>query len=114
LTQLDDETLALLTNRDLIAINQHGHDQKKLADKYNGELVIWTSKGEGDRQYVAVFNLTDEAYRFGAFLTEYGFTAPSYHVREIGFYDDGLDLGRTNRLPGTIGVHGVMLWELRP
>lgn len=112
LMELEDDTLALLTNKDLVAMDQYGHDQKLL--KKDKDLVVWTSKSERGTQYLAVFNLTDDAYRVRISLKDYGLTASNSQVREIGYRpnDGGLDLGRTDQIAATIGVHGVRLWEL--
>jgi len=112
LTKLEDDTLALLTNKDLVAMDQYGHDQKLL--RKDKDLVVWTSKSERGTQYLAVFNLTDDAYRVRISLKDYGLTTSNSHVREIGYRpnDGGLDLGRTDQIAATIGVHGVRLWEL--
>lgn len=114
LTELDDETLALLTNKDLIAMNQRGHDQKVLANKGDGGLIVWTSKGDSGTEYLAIFNVTDRTdtgFSFEESLADDGFKAPSYKVREIW---NNESLGRANKVAGVIGPHGVMAWELKP
>ncbi|HEU4637039.1 MAG TPA: glycoside hydrolase family 27 protein, partial [Edaphobacter sp.] len=55
LTELDDETARLLTNPEVIAMDQHGHDQHVLFQHDN--LVAWTSKSARGTQYLALFNL---------------------------------------------------------
>lgn len=110
LTELDDETVALLTNKDIIAMNQHGHGQHVAGNK-DGDLMIWTSKGDSGSTYVAIFNMTDDAFKISEPLAEYGFIAKSYAAREV-WNDDAL--GRITAFNGTIGRHGVMLLELRP
>ena len=113
LTELDDWTLKLLTNKDIIEINQHGHDQR-LAGNRDDDLIVWTSKGDSGKEYLAIFNvsgMTDRGFSFEADLTDYGFKAPTYEVREI--WNDE-PLGRANKVMGVIGPHGVMVWELKP
>ena len=58
LTELDDETERLLTNKDVIAVNQLGHNQRQFSRE--GDLVIWRSEGPYPGQhYLAMFNLGD-------------------------------------------------------
>jgi len=57
LTEMDEETGALLTSKGVIAVNQEGHDAKQLA--HEGDLVIWKSEGKSGQRYLAFFNLGD-------------------------------------------------------
>lgn len=79
LTQLDDETLKLLTNKDLIALDQFGEGGGRLlppADNYDeklpkvpADLQVWQSpirsKGKPGRRAVAIFNLGDQPLLVG-------------------------------------------------
>lgn len=58
LTQLDDWTRSLLTNKELIRINQKGHGQRQLSNQ-NG-AIIWESHGRKGERFVGLFNTTDE------------------------------------------------------
>ena len=42
LTELDDWTVALLTNKDIVAIDQQGHGQRQVSRE--GDLVTWMSE----------------------------------------------------------------------
>ena len=108
LTELDDETASLLTNQDVLKMNQQGHDQK-LAGQ-NDALVTWTSKGEDGREYLALFNTGDEPLKIVAPLSRFGFTAKAYTARDIW---DSRPLGKIANAEGTIAPHGVMLLELK-
>jgi hypothetical protein len=54
LTKLDDFTRAVITNKEIIAINQsNGTSREKLR---KGALRVWTADRVGNKHYVAVFN----------------------------------------------------------
>ena len=62
LATLDPYTRSLLTNADLIAVNQHSKDNKIAYS--GGDLRVWTAQStRGSKKYVAVFNLGDSAAR---------------------------------------------------
>lgn len=59
LTKLDDWTLSLITNKDVIRVNQHSHGAVQLSRE--GEHVIWLSESEkGNEMFVGFFNLGDK------------------------------------------------------
>lgn len=107
LTQLDDWTAGLLTNAEVLAMNQRGHEQR-LAGR-DEQLVVWTAKGDEGKQWLALFNLEDNAIDFGAGLQRYGLEPGVYHVRDVW---ENRDLGTTMRVKGTIPAHGVLLFAL--
>ena len=67
LTKLDDFTKSLLTDKDVIAINQAAVDSEEIAGKPEdaAHLRIWVATAGGARpiRYVAVFNLQDSLLR---------------------------------------------------
>jgi hypothetical protein len=105
LTELDDETLALLTQRELITMNQKGHDQKQVGR--SGDIVAWTTKA-GDSEFLALFNIGDQPLTFQAPLAQYGFSDNAYQIRDV--WSGSTRLTRT--LGGKIAPHGVALFEL--
>jgi alpha-galactosidase len=68
LTLLDDETLAILTNRDLIDIDQHGSGAYEVS--HDGDIVIWRSHLAGGKEALAVFNLSDKEVTFKSSYAE--------------------------------------------
>jgi hypothetical protein len=105
LTELDDETAALLTNRDLIAINQHGHGQRQVSR--TGDLIVWTTKTD-DREYLALFNVGDQPLTFQGPLSQYGFSDKAYQVHDVWRGTVAL----TKSPGGEIPPHGTALLEL--
>lgn len=108
LTELDDFTLSLLTNPAIVAMDQRGHDQKLAAQ--DGELAVWTSKGDAGQSYLAIFNRSDTGRTVVSPFTRYGFAAGRYAVRDVWH---GKDLGTIAEGGGPIPPHGVLLLELK-
>jgi hypothetical protein len=108
LTELDDWTAGLLTNPTVVALNQRGHEQR-LAGQ-DEDLIAWTSKGDGGREYLALFNVGDSPTRVAIPLGRYGFAAEKYSVRDVW---EGRELGKGSEAAGTLAAHGVLLLELR-
>jgi alpha-galactosidase len=108
LTELDDWTAGLATNAEVVAMNQRGHEQR-LAGQ-DEDLIAWTSKGDGSKEYLALFNIGDSAARILVPLARYGFTADRYSARDVW---EKKDLGKIAEATGTIPPHGVLLLELR-
>ena len=70
LTLLDAPTLALLTNRDLIRVNQTAtHSEQVLQD---GDLIAWRADLPGGEKAVALFNLGDTEMNLTRQLAEFG------------------------------------------
>ena len=109
LTKLDDFTTSLLTNPDVLAANQHGHDQK-LAGQ-TGDVIAWTSKGDGGKQYLALFNVGDAPTTVKAPFSRYGLPAASYNTRDLWMKKDQ---GKQSEVSADLPPHGSVLLELKP
>lgn len=81
LVSMDDSTLALLTNDEVIYVNQQstGNHQVRRTDSY----AIWIGEDpeNGDR-FLALFNLSDEK-RMVSFNMEYEHLRGNYRVRDL-------------------------------
>ncbi len=109
LTKLDDFTASLLTNSEVLAVNQRGHDQRLV--EQTADRVVWTSQGGTDSIYLALFNLGDTSTTIAASFDHYGLTGKHYNVRSLWEKKDlGLMTGISSKLP----AHGSVLLELRP
>ena len=104
----DEFTLGLLTNPEIIAVNQHSKGNHLVVT--NGEEVIWSAKrGEDSVYYVAVFNVSDEAKTFRHSWKEVGFSGKSYIMRDLW---KRLDLGSADRLEVTLSPHAACLYQI--
>jgi alpha-galactosidase len=121
LTKLDDATLALLTNDEVIAVDQHSRNGRQLFAREG--FVAWIADvPDSPDKYVAVFNTNDQPKASGAdfeagggsislSLAELGLDG-TCQVRDlwrrenVGFYTDGLT-------PGIV-CHGAALFRFSP
>ena len=109
LTRLDDWTTQLLTNREVLTVDQSGHDQRQAARE--GNIVAWTSSGEGRTRYLAIFNLNDSSHTVDKPYAFYNLTARSYASRELW---SGADQGASASLHVVLPAHGCVLLKLTP
>ncbi|WP_294263058.1 glycoside hydrolase family 27 protein [uncultured Sphingomonas sp.] len=108
LRHLDAPTLALLTNREVLAVNQASSDNQPhfVADGTR----IWSARPEaGSGRYVALFNTTDKPKEVGIALDLLGLP-PRVAVRDLWA---GRDAGRAERrIARTVAPHGAELLKL--
>jgi hypothetical protein len=107
LTQLDDWTASLLTNTDVIAINQRGSNQHLAATQ--GDVVAWTSNGPGGLTYLALFNLGDTPAEVKSPFSTYGLTAKQYKSRDLW---TKTAQPASAEVTATIPPHGTLLLAL--
>jgi hypothetical protein len=109
LTKLDDWTTKLLTNREVLAVDQHGRNQRQVA--IQGDTIVWTSDGPGTTKYLAVFNRTDTNEQVHRTYQFYNLPAARYRSRELWTRKEG---GASDTLDVTVPPHGCMLFALTP
>jgi hypothetical protein len=119
LRKLDDFTLSLLTNDEVLAVNQASRDNREVF-RADG-LAAWTAKAaHGGDIYVALFNLRDPAPT----AADAGAWAPvSIRLEELGLHGTARardlwrrsDLGRVEDVfAPQIACHGAGLFRLSP
>jgi hypothetical protein len=121
LTMLDNATLQLLTNRDVLAIDQHAIERGKPVDAFRtGDLRVWRAEvkpamhGQSGLR-VALFNLSDEPMQFDRTRRELGLERENYRLLDVWtrkFVTAPADPQGHVRL--TIPPHGCALLELIP
>ena len=108
LRHLDAATLALLTNREVLAVNQRstGNQPHFVEDG----MRVWTARPEeGEGRYLALFNLRGEARGVGVDLRWLDLPR-EVRVRDLW---SGADLGAMKgRVAQSIGAHGAGLYRL--
>lgn len=109
LTRLDDWTERLLTNKDVLAVNQFAYDQRQVARE--GDTVAWTASGKDGVRYLALFNLNDQDKAVARTYAFYNLPSTSYDSKELW---SGEDRGRSNGIHVTLAPHSCILLELRP
>ena len=82
LTLLDEPTVRLITDRDLIRIDQHATAGRQVLQ--DGDLIAWTADLPGGERALAIFNLGDTPLLVDRPLAALGLPAQAQHLRESG------------------------------
>lgn len=100
LPQLDDWTLSLLTNHEVMMLSRHTRNARQV--EWDEEHVIWCSEDTQDeRRYMAVFNLQDE---------ESEITLPWDVLKDYGIYTKkGIDLWETDTDKNSVSLGGSVI-----
>ena len=109
LTALDEWTTKLLTNRDVLDLDQFGHDARQITHSSN--MVAWTASGKGSKRYLALFNFADQETALGGKFAYFNLPAGKYKARELW---TGSDLGELKEVTLKVASHGCVLLELKP
>ena len=108
LPTLDSSTAAILTNDEVLAVNQHGKNPRQVLDRPGAR--IWCSQVPGSSDlYVAVFNLDDTPRHVDVPWGAIGVTAERITVRDL--WEHRL-LGETDRLGVDLTAHGSALFRV--
>jgi hypothetical protein len=109
LTHSDEWTTALLTNAEVIAVNQHSTANRPLIVT-NG-LVIWSARpDDGQGIYLAIFNRGDSALTTNLPWSEVGLV--SGHMYKVHELWEHKDLGSEDSLKLTLQPHACALYRL--
>ena len=109
LTKLDEWTLALITNRDILEVDQKSRDGRQVARE--GDIVAWTASGMGATRYLALFNLDDKEKTILRNYDFYNLPEKTYRSRELW---SGTDRSIAGDIKVTVPAHGCILLELTP
>ena len=121
LTMLDAATLRLLTNRELLAVDQHAVVRGRPMQGFEtGDLRVWraevhSARGSHNQIAVALFNLADKPMAVDRPVSELGLVrAGESEARGVLDVWSGKQTPRTQRVRTTIPPHGcVLLLEQR-
>ncbi len=109
LTQMDDWTTALVTNPEVLAVNQHSRAGHPVLETEG--TVVWTAQPEmGAGHYVAVFNTSDSTQKIEKSWKELGLDGLDYHVRDLW---QKKDLGSAKSLSTSVEPHGAALLRVK-
>lgn len=108
LTLCDEWTESLLTNLEVLAVNQHSIGNHAVRTSDTDDVWIARSESE-DSYYVAVFNLDSvpQAFRFSWKIL--GLPEAKYHVRDLWEHKD---LTSTKTLRVTLSPHAAALYKV--
>jgi len=116
LTQMDPATESLLTNPEVLAVDQHTTGNYAVATAIkNGNIVFWTAR-ESSGPIIAVFNRSDRPARvitppWKKLGSQFGLDHATYKVRDLW---QRKDLGPRRSLSVTLPPHGAALFRLNP
>jgi alpha-galactosidase len=114
LLQADAWTTSLLTNPEVIAVDQHSTDNRPVITTDN--IVIWTARPQSGRvsskdAYVAVFNISDTPQTVRYAWSDLGLSAPSYRLRDLW---EKKDIGSATSVAITLPAHASVLYRASP
>jgi len=109
LTKLDEQTLALLTNDEVLRLVTGAHGAMQI--ERDSEHAVWLSKDNDDgSSYVALFNLSDEEKTLSIELEVLGINT-KVSVRDLWKHKD---IGQADKLiSAKVPAHGAVLYKLK-
>jgi hypothetical protein len=109
LTQADAWTKSLLTNSEVIAVDQHSLDNKPVIT--TDDLVVWIAKPEKRKGfYVAIFNVSDQPKTVNYSFKDLGLSSSSYRMRDLWEHQE---LGVAKAVNVTLRPHTSVLYFVR-
>jgi alpha-galactosidase len=109
LTQCDDWTKSLLTNKEVIAVDQHSRNNH--AVQTTPKLAVWVAdQADGNGYYVAIFNRDDQPQNLRFTWADLGLNAPAYAVRDPWEHKN---LERKESIEVTLPAHASVLYSVR-
>jgi len=108
--QRDPWTTSLLTNDEVLAVDQHSKDSRAAIQTENS--AVWVSRpAEGLGYYVAVFNLSDQPRTLQYDWTELGLAAGQYKVHDLWEHQEA---GPIALLKLNLSPHASTLYKIIP
>ena len=108
LTQLDKFAASLLTNEEVLAVDQHSASSRPVINE--AKRAIWVAKSDnGGATYLALFNLADGAQTLEYPLQALGLSGTAFTVRDVWLKKD---LGSSDRIKVTLASHASALYRL--
>ena len=106
--RLDEWTLSLLTNADVLSLLKYSKGAKQIArDKAH---AVWLSHDiREDADYVALFNFTEEETKVSVDLSPEGVTG-TLDGREL--WDGETATFADGKIASSVAAHGAKLWKL--
>ncbi|MFF4147357.1 alpha-galactosidase D [Streptomyces sp. NPDC001698] len=110
LTKLDSYGLSLLTNREVIAVDQNDSPVARPVTPM-GDQQVWGTKNPNGTYTMALFNLGNSPAAVTAYWASFGFTGTA-SVRDLWNHQD---LGtHKNKITATLSAHGSRLFTIKP
>jgi alpha-galactosidase len=105
----DAWTTSLLTNSEVIAVDQHSTSSHPVIT--TDKAVVWVSRAVSeDLQYLAIFNLDSAVSKFEYSWKELGFeTSKPYRLRDLW---ERRNAATAKSIAVTVPAHGVVLYGI--
>jgi len=109
LTQADDWTVSLLTNQEVLEVDQHSIGNRVAFS--SDQITAWTADSASDsaKHYIAVFNRSESTQAIRRSWKELKLEPGKYMLRDLWEHKD---LGEADSLDVTIPSHGVAFYAL--
>jgi alpha-galactosidase len=112
LTQLDDRTRLLITNREVVNVNQTTRDNHPVENLPAGfeQVRVWTASGSGNAsaaRFLAVFNLAEQPVSLETPLQYLGLGAGRFVQRDLW---KSTQLPKSDLLKIVLPAHGCILY----
>ncbi len=108
LTQMDGATESLLTNREVIAVDQHSTGNKALMN--TPQSWVWTARASSaNGKYMALFNVSEAPLKMSYSWSELGLSAGKHATRDLWLHKD---LGETSGVNITLAPHASVLYRV--
>jgi alpha-galactosidase len=110
LTRSDAWTTSLLTNPEVIEVDQHSKQNRQVVA--TASTVVWTARsGSGDNRYVAIFNLEEREQKVDYAWKDLELPEAKYKLRNLW---ERSDLGSAASVSVSLPPHGCVLFGLSP
>jgi alpha-galactosidase len=110
LSAADAWTLSLLTNPEVITVDQHSSGNHAVI--HTDKTVIWLAQAASENaQYLAVFNRSESSTVVRYEWKDLGLPGKTYKLRDLWEHKD---LGPASVLTATLPTHGSLLYRLSP
>ena len=104
----DEFTISLITNPEVLAVNQHSTGNQPVIQTQNA--AVWTARPEsGNGYYVAVFNLGDSPQDLRYSWHDLHLPGSRYRLRDLWRHQD---MGPDDALKVTLGPHASALYRV--
>ena len=103
----DDWTLSLMTNPEVLAVNQHSHGGKQAYR--DDDTVIWTAVSDDEKPLLAVFNISDNDKDITVDLAKNGLDG-EYTLRDLWQRADSEKV--SGKFDIRVSSHGAKLYKL--
>ena len=110
LLSMDEWTTSLLTNPEVIALNQQSRDNHPVVS--NEKVIVWTARPEsGDGYYVAVFNVSEAEQSLHYEWKDLGLANGNYRLHDL--WSDSNKL-KAASVDVTLRPHACVLYRVSP